>query len=648
MKKNIFTLVALAMLAFSSCSDRDVYKGDGDENQKDFNEFSFSTTQDVTLKVNYSNMGVETSVYFEVYDQMPVKNNDYNSVKIDSIEPIYTGDTDFKGSFSKEITIPAYVKTLYIYTPAFYAQRLIKAEVNNGVVLAEDVSISSAASRSVTRASYTTSVIKDYSWKTYLGDFNRGTGIVDYAYKGDDSNLKFTDNEVKLLYKAHATIINSKKDCPQEYRSGKDMFISEDAEVAVNLLGGNTCWNSSMGYYYYKEGEKPKSLSEANVILIFPNTQDGLWENDPTGASKYKGVTRGTTVLLKYYPKIKDGNKQGETTVFPKGYRVGFVLATNTWGNKLRTGSGEFFATTSENLSVVRGNPFEGPRTAVYRYKNASEQTNSIIFSFEDHDYDNNFSDVVFTLKTNPIDAIVDIPEVNELKTTVSKLTGVYAYEDLWPNKGDYDMNDALVVSRYEKTYDASELDKGMYNEAYELKVLQNIAYMKNGLGVKLINCDNAIISLSVDNETVPYTKLEGDVLLLTDDIKPYLGKTMRVNISYKDPVKKEEAVVQPFIWRDAKDGKIWEMHIAQETPTVLVDKSFFGWGDDKSDVDKGIYYVRQGNYPFAFFLAGSTETDIKKLLLMENESLSIEKLYPGYVQWVESKGKENSDWYKK
>ena len=36
-----------------------------------------------------------------------------------------------------------------------------------------------------------------------------------------------------------------------------------------------------MGYYYYKTGNKPKSLADANVVMIFPNAQDGRWSNSP-------------------------------------------------------------------------------------------------------------------------------------------------------------------------------------------------------------------------------------------------------------------------------------------------------------------------------------------------------------------------------
>ena len=53
------------------------------------------------------------------------------------------------------------------------------------------------------------------------------------------------------------------------------------------------------------------------------------------------------------------------------------------------------------------------------------------------------------------------------------------------------------------------------------------------------------------------------------------------------------------------------------------INKTHFGQGDDASKPDRGIYYVRKGNYPFAFFLSRATESDLSKLLDGNNERKS-------------------------
>lgn len=78
------------------------------------------------------------------------------------------------------------------------------------------------------------------------------------------------------------------------------------------------------------------------------------------------------------------------------------------------------------------------------------------------------------------------------------------------------------------------------------------------------------------------------------------------------------------------------------------METSYFGQGDDASKPDKGIYYVRNGAYPFAIFLGGASEKDLSKMLDRANESTAIDQLYGEYSGWVESNGTKNQDWYKK
>ena len=91
-----------------------------------------------------------------------------------------------------------------------------------------------------------------------------------------------------------------------------------------------------------------------------------------------------------------------------------------------------------------------------------------------------------------------------------------------------------------------------------------------------------------------------------------------------------------------------WEVHIPQEMPTSQINKKYFGQGDDASNPNQSIYYVRKGNYPFAFFLSRATESDLSKLLDSANEKTAINLLYSGYDGWVSSNGEKNKDWYKK
>ena len=83
------------------------------------------------------------------------------------------------------------------------------------------------------------------------------------------------------------------------------------------------------------------------------------------------------------------------------------------------------------------------------------------------------------------------------------------------------------------------------------------------------------------------------------------------------------------------------------EAPTAKMNTSYFGQNDDCSDPAKGLYFVRQGNYPFAFYLKGANIDVFKETILKrENESKPIDKLFPRFLEWSTSGGTTNQDWY--
>ncbi|WP_462353694.1 LruC domain-containing protein [Alistipes timonensis] len=662
MKKLIFLLAPVLMTAcVKSASDYDTPENP----EKPWNEFDFTTSAVTSLSLDYA---ADAAVYFEIYDTAPVRENESGTAyeKVEGIEPLYAGITDEQGRFSAQIELPTYLDKAYVYTPNVHAQTLLTAEKKAGVLTASAAEEAEATALSATRAGggYESDAVTKDGWKTWLGTYDNTYGRIDYAYKGDELREK----NWKQLFNAANKVFDTSKACPKEYRSSSDLYLEKDAEVAITFLMSNTCWNCSMGYYYYDASKHPASLADVHPVMIFPNTQDGKWSNDPKKANKYKGVNRGTAVQLIFYPNIAEGSMEGATTTFPKGYRIGFVLATNAWGNRLPgfTGTKKYRAATSDGLSVNdKGVAYKQPRTAVYRYTNNALNLNSVICSFEDYTTDQNFSDVIFTMKSNPVDAVVDIPSVEEKpgaeesKKEVRLLKGIYAFEDLWPSQGDYDMNDVMVKLDYEKTFG----DKGIYEESYLFKTFNNIAGLENGLAFTLggdtasAELEFSILRPASEKNSAPeyevYTpERDGNVILLTDNVKGDMGATYKVTAKYASPISDARAaVVKPFIYRttdkDLAPGKRKEVHLPFEAPTGKVDMSFFGTSDDKSDPNAERYYVRANSYPFAFYLAGATEIDLAKLLDPKNEKTPVDQLYPAYSGWVSSNGGSNTNWYK-
>ena len=704
--KGIAILALMAsVMTFVSCADFTMPHYGAAPADQTYNDFDFSTTSgEITLNVSYAGCGIETPVFFEIYDEEPLTWNEEGAgyeMKED-VKPLFSAYTDEKCVYSGTITLPAYVEKVWVFSPAFFAKTLMEAYVVGNTINVSDTE-ATKSTRAAMRASdepgfsymTRTDVPKEYKagkrWKEWLGTYD-GNGKVNYAYTGKDLVPDAS------IYTDHSQVIKSSDPCPTQLRNASDLEIKNAAEVVITFLGGNTCWNSSLGYYYYKVGQEPKSIEDANIIMLFPNTQDGKWEKTTKDADRQKaGVDRMTSVKLKYYPKIAEDSQEGATDVFPAGYKVGLVLATNAWSKRLEyeknskkayLNENRYYRAATLNTLTVRQNGSSTELPVVASYYTMGKEF--VMASFED-DYkfddgkghDQNFSDVVVAIGTNPVKAIADLPtfkmwlnaDGSGLVTLQETLKGTYLFEDLWPQKGDYDMNDACVEF-VQGTY----MDKwsDTYGETFSFKPRENFATKKNGIAFRLIGGDRAEVNSSgnttgkrISGYRVPAeVKLYLDSTVITDqleydqenqifyvipDTKKNPGVTYTVeflHIPYGSPkfyernYKDYKTIVDVFLYRKEGD-KNWEVHTKGQEPTPKMNYEYFGKGDDLSNPEQGIYYVRHGNYPFALFLSGQQIDAMGKIFDIANEGQTLEKMYPNYTKWVESEGKENKEWYK-
>ena len=724
-KTKYYFFMLLTVITLCGCHSKDLY--DPDFNNKvrpEANTFDFSTTQSVNLTVDYSACGAG-AVFFSIYDEYPYS-DDADPVLKDDIQPVFESYTNNSGIFNTEITLPAYAEHLYIFTGNFFVKdQLLECQVLNG-----SASVKANNSRATTRGAYATtrsddsnltnsletlyqlSFIVDWKtgentgqriykdWQTWLGKWDKNTGKPAYLMTSEDANyskMAFTETEMKAIKQSIGNALTNKKSCDMRYRAPYDLYLTEASEVAVTVVGGNTCWNSTMGYYYYLDGQTPKSREELNIIMLFPNTQDGqstFIDGKSTSPNRYNGniaLQAGDIVQLKYYPNIENGDDSGATTVFPKGTRIGFIMKSNGWGMQKTTEDGKKYyniykgdlknsdigrqynawAASADGMSYSSDdeqqnkedngtykfkNPEGQARTAKFAYQNAEGQQYAIV-SFEDACNDDDYDDFILALK--PVGVFNEQPVPDQKET---KVTGVYAFEDLWPMKGDYDMNDVVVdYSQVWNWYtpDVVNENEKIVKETINLTTYQNYVELKSGLAVTI---KNNVIPTSVKMKTIKgadlkeanfTTEIEDDgstVYLLTDDITRTLGTRYIIEFEYSGITPEQTSIVKPFIYRNEGNER-WEVHIPFEKPTSKMIMSYFGKENtnDFSVPAEGKYYVTEGNYPFAFFLSGVTVEPFKSTLLVrDNESLPINNLYSGFLEWSVSKGKRQKYWYKK
>lgn len=455
--------------------------------------------------------------------------------------------------------------------------------------------------------------------------------------------------------------------------------MREAGPISVTFLGQNTCFNNSVGYYYYSEGNKPASLKDANIILIFPNTQDGMWEksnNTDKNTIPSTGMKRNTTVQLKYYPNIAKGSKEGATDIFPAGTRIGLVLACNAFSNRVGCVNKHIKnrSTTTPGLSLNhKGTVIEGEtRSVIFRVGE------DVFVGFEEYEDDKNFTDCVLSINTIPSDALVveKVIKNEDLQITSTKSAAVYAFEDLWPYQGDYDFNDVIVDYKRETIFTQGK----KIAESFILKTYQNIAGNQNGLGVQInktgkgysdnFESQGSMSCLIKKKGSDVYEPVElayepknvdgnnrKPVYLITDNVQENMGAEYKLTYTFNyavepavEPDKTLGIDILPFIYRNLDNGKRWEVHVAKERPTFKMDESLFGMGDDASRINSDYCFIRKGGkqYPFAIRLEGATVNDITPLLNPANERKSIDTIYPGYKTWCDKFGNQQyANWYK-
>lgn len=619
----------------------------------------FSTSTTYQLSINYATK-VEGAIVFEVYDQSPLK----DGVKSDDLLPIFSGFTQKDGTFSQAVELPEYLsapgRDVYVYTSAIHVPSLLKANVSNGSITVDANNLTKVASRS-SRAGAGTTTALDKGWIA-MGEYDEN-GTIQYAdgfYEEEELRKDFN------LFNSYYANRNGKNNNEQ-----KDFVFKSDGEekLAVTLLSSNSKYGSSLGYYYYKQNSKP-SYNSLQIHMIFPNTQDGTYTTDDGEVITTVGTKVGTSVYLKYY---ENGVAQD---AFPEGkWNIGFVLLSDAWsqlndGNQTLSTTNTTYSITASgdeiNNNGVANRPVIGFKYSDGKGLNSSGKIESAFFGFEDNfipckkdkDDVNNYKDVVIKLSvgsTEDIEApwIDNITPETSARIQLETSGGLFSFEDLWPSRGDFDMNDVLVrydyyIQYYETTYkdllteEVTDVEYKLDGEEFYLTPGQNVnaAGNKNGFGVclktavkELKEGENCTITSEItkesvldadgnfvyndDYEYVPFEVAQSlhqegvygssdtyNVILITDNIKgaDVLNHRIRIKVKYNEaqPIEGGSrdgvSTLNPFIYKEStrNPGKRWEVHLTGRIPTAMVDDSYFGEEDDASDIEEGIFYVRK------------------------------------------------------
>lgn len=667
----LLSLSAL-MMFLAGCQEKDYYDpsyrppGHVGDNPS---TLDFSTTRNVVFDLNYDAPDGTVST-FQVYSQNPFQKSADGSWEMRSdLQPVTAGIRVAGGAEVMRV-LPAFLTELYLYSPDLFAPTLMHAQISNERATFEEIDLGTTASHEgVATRTYGSQTVDHYLTGNSLKVVQ--SGGVNY-YRPYDQFIVKEEFPASVRNSINKAFPNGRQTDPQYYTDAS-IYIEQDGgdgqgvEVLVSVISSDAKYHNSLAYFCY-DGTKEELAKMMNSDARKDLYVIGIFQSARVSLTVPGALKPGEYVKLKYYNKA---TKQLEDK-FPVGTTISWVLPSDGFSNKSGSyyiknrggegGSSWYYSMPSWNFEY-KGNK---NHTTIFTAKDGNKEY--VCFGFEDENNDSqqgdgDCNDVMFHIKLNPSNAIIPPPTIPEDGVTeeVATAKGYLAFEDNWPFKGDYDLND--VVVKYESTI--TYVQKTVAGEVLDpcvRKVVDNFSFVHSGA-----DFNNAFAyKVNVSPQQVEKVTIDGQVAQITPDGTGFLVELCpnvnEVIVPYEyGTTPKDYTVVMEF--KEDKDLCVTqaafnrsgmlapynpyispesgvEVHLPMYLPTTKATGSLFGTGDDRSG--NSFWYVSgdKNNYPFAIHLSGITNFTIP----VEKES--IDKTYPTYINWVESEKKEDTDWY--
>lgn len=243
------------------------------------------------------------------------------------------------------------------------------------------------------------------------------------------------------------------------------------------------------------------------------------------------------------------------------------------------------------------------------------------------------------------------------IMSTASPALGEYgtlAYEDKWPQQGDYDINDLVLYYNFETYYDDLENYSGYFEIKYKLAAIG--ASYTIGFGIQFPDylelsnpqSDTGTTYLEDDNYTMIFFDDARDIVpgsgyMNTDPSLPYIEPEIHtITVDFAEVWRSRmvwipwyDAPYNPFIF--INNDRSHEIHPADYPPTALVNNELWENDDDTSNPDDWRWYRTVNNMPWFFTMPEEVP--------YPRERASILDAYPYFDDWVASPW-DYEDWY--
>lgn len=573
---------------------------------------------------------------------------------------LFKGATDANGKLSASIDIPAYYKRIVCNTGYIGVPRNLILTINNSTL--QTFNIGGFGLNQFETApedgSFNPAIGKKFvnKFSAMLGNWN-ANGLPNYFSSPNTVFGSDISTNVAALLPEKFPLTVRRPDLLNDALTTRTIQIMNPCEVFITFAHESTRKRNTLFYYTYPTGNEPATINDIDSFyIILPNAS----------FSKSGG-------------ELAIGNKVS-LGFFNPGTTIAFGLAASGWmgGNNglngVTTGTHLFFSNKQLNPETNAAN-----QQHVIMLNDQANLRLMIAFEDgfrEDVSTDNDFNDLIIFTETMPVNsydfnniAILNPPAdadgdfipdvfdefVNDINRAFSNTfpatgTATVAFEDTWPVKGDFDMNDIVIDFKHRIVTDAQNRVKdiegfytlrarGSNNQnsfAVEYPVLRsNITGFSGGVLEGLAaNATVRIFNNSV-LEMAEYNTKNGEPFADTVNFV--------INFSLINPVQQSViglGIFNPFIWSNNNGrDRGFEIHLPGKNYTNLADITIFKTGDDNTDITGTNTYKSKDNLFWAICTPQRFE--------YPTEGNDITKAYPRFVNWVNTKGVLNANWYR-
>ncbi|WP_419800605.1 LruC domain-containing protein [Mucilaginibacter sp.] len=694
MKKFIYLLGIAGFAVVSSCKkDRSTGQDESNISKIAPNGFSFKTAKDVNLnlKLLTNNNQPVAGAVVSVYATTGTTPGD----------AIYKGVTDASGNLKATLNLDASFTQLILDPNYIGLMHNVKVNINNSAVTATiggttgysgDV-VPDAANNSAPSAGVLGTLGFNSTEYAYPSPYTATADAVvnTSTYPTNLGRPVYLEATPDVIDNSLLTYINASLPETQSVASKHPEYLSSSATSNINVTATADVWityvsegagyQNSLAYYTYNTNNPPSATSGGTsnnginkITMVFPNA---------SGVGSGGGLRSGD--------KVKLGT-------FNAGTTIAFVVLQDAWtGNGVNLNKQKFYSDSRlnpESTAALRKHSVVLYDDVHKLYLFGFEDTNRETPSTNPSNYnsDNDFNDIVFYASANPVTAVSNagVAQIDKNGDTDGDgVLDVYdafpndptrayvfyfpsqngfaqlAFEDNWPTKGDYDMNDLVVNYRYTFILNAQAQAvtmQGLYN------VVAAGASYHNGFGVQLPFDASTVKSVTGQRTISNYIQFAGNgveagqrkaVIIPFDNHEAMIknpdnsyfintlnaknkvqGSADSVLVTFVNPVSVSglsTSSINPFLISNLRRG--YEVHLPGYAPTDKATTAFFGAADDASLINGRSYYTSRENWPWAISF---NDTSFKYPL----ETVKITDAYPHFAEWAASGGNSFTDWY--